>query len=172
MQERYAGYLRKSRADLELEKSCKEDILKRHKDILLRTAKSMGITINKWYEEVVSGETIASRPEVKELLRDVESGMWDGVFVVEVERLARGDTADQGRVASSFKLSKTKIDPPSPKTSPSLLASNGTGAKFGVSFLQLVANNLSKTNASLGQSSSAPPANIISICPYFMASYE
>ena len=45
-------------------------------------------------------------------MRDVESGRWKGVLVVEVERLARGDTMDQGRVAKSFKFSNTKIITP------------------------------------------------------------
>lgn len=38
---------------------------------------------------------------------------WDGVLVVEVERLARGDTVDQGLVAQAFKYSNTKIITPS-----------------------------------------------------------
>lgn len=44
--------------------------------------------------------------------------MWNpasmmGVLVVEVERLARGDTSDQGRVAKTFKFSDTLIITPS-----------------------------------------------------------
>ena len=35
---------------------------------------------------------------MQKLIRDVENEKWTGVLVVEVERLARGDTADQGRV--------------------------------------------------------------------------
>ena len=49
---------------------------------------------------------------VKELLSDVQEGRWKGVLVVEVERLARGDTIDQGTVAKSFKYSNTKIITP------------------------------------------------------------
>lgn len=49
---------------------------------------------------------------MQQLLDEVERGMWEGVLVVEVERLARGDTIDQGIVAQAFKLSHTKIVTP------------------------------------------------------------
>ena len=55
------------------------------------------------------GETIEARPEMKKLLADVKMGKWKGVLVVEVERLARGETMDQGIVAQAFKISETKI---------------------------------------------------------------
>lgn len=41
-----------------------------------------------------------------------ERGQWDGVLVVEIERLARGDTEDQGAVAKAFQYSGTKIVTP------------------------------------------------------------
>ena len=108
----YCIYLRKSRADLEAESHGEGETLKRHQDILLALAKKMNISITKIYSEIVSGETIASRPEMQNLLNDVESGMWKGVLVVEVERLARGDTMDQGLVSQTFKISGTKIITP------------------------------------------------------------
>lgn len=49
---------------------------------------------------------------MQELLFQVEKKLWNGVFVIEVERLARGDTVDQGVVARTFKYSKTKIITP------------------------------------------------------------
>ena len=54
------------------------------------------------YKESVSGDTIASHPVRQQLLADIETGKWEGVLVVEVERLARGDTIDQGIVAVSY----------------------------------------------------------------------
>lgn len=111
---RYCIYLRKSRADrdAELYNQSKEDVLRRHRDILFATSKNLGIHIQKIYEEVVSGDTIAARPEIQKLLREIESGIWDGVLVVEVERLARGDTKDQGIIADTFKYSDTLIITP------------------------------------------------------------
>lgn len=64
------------------------------------------------YEEVVSGDTIAARPQMQQLLADVDEGLWEGVLVMEVERLARGDTIDQGIVAQAFKVTDTKIITP------------------------------------------------------------
>ena len=49
---------------------------------------------------------------MKKLLSDVRQGKWKGVLVVEVERLARGETIDQGIVAKAFRISNTKIVTP------------------------------------------------------------
>lgn len=108
----YCAYLRKSRADIEAEQRGEGETLKRHEGILLDLAKKLNISISKIYKEVESGETIASRPVMQKLLSDIEKGMWKGVLVVEVERLARGDTIDQGIVAQAFKYTNTKIITP------------------------------------------------------------
>lgn len=108
----YCLYLRKSRADLELEAKGEMETLARHKKTLLDLAKRMKLPISAVYEEIVSGETIESRPVVRQLLDEVEQGAWDGVLVMEVERLARGDTIDQGIVARAFKIGHTKIITP------------------------------------------------------------
>lgn len=108
----YALYLRKSRADLEAEARGEGETLARHEKMLVELARRYNFSIGKIYREIVSGESIEARPVIQELLRDVESGKWKGVLVVEVERLARGDTMDQGRVAKSFKFSNTKIITP------------------------------------------------------------
>ena len=108
----YAIYLRKSREDIESEKYGEGETLARHEKILTTLASSRNLTIEKIYREVVSGETISERKEMQKLLKDVENEKWTGVLVVEVERLARGDTADQGRVSKAFKYSHTKIITP------------------------------------------------------------
>lgn len=108
----YAIYLRKSRKDNEAEQRGEGETLARHRKLLLDYAKCEGLHIAKIYEEVVSGESIATRPQMQLLLADVEQGLYDGVLVVEVERLARGDTMDQGLVAQTFKYSNTKIYTP------------------------------------------------------------
>lgn len=108
----YAIYLRKSREDIESEKYGEGETLARHEKILTALASTRNLTIGKIYREVVSGETISERKEMQKLLKDVENEKWTGVLVVEVERLARGDTADQGRVSKAFKYSHTKIITP------------------------------------------------------------
>ena len=110
--EHYCAYLRKSRADRDAEMRGEEETLARHKRILTELSEKLQKPILKFYSEVVSGETISDRPVMQQLLADVESGMWAGVYVVEVERLARGNTRDQGIVADAFKYSDTVIITP------------------------------------------------------------
>ena len=108
----YCMYLRKSREDIELEKYDNIDTLTRHEKILTDFANKNGIKIGHIYREVVSGESIAERDEVQKMLADVENRKWNGTLVMEVERIARGDTTDQGIVANAFKYSHTKIVTP------------------------------------------------------------
>lgn len=108
----YCMYLRKSRADTEAEAHGEGETLARHEHVLLELAKRQKLNVIKIYREIVSGETIASRPVMQQLLGAVEQGCYSGVLVVEVERLARGDTMDQGLVAQTFKYSDTKIITP------------------------------------------------------------
>lgn len=115
----YCLYLRKSRADKELEAIGEMETLARHEKILLELAKKQKLTVTKIYKEIVSGETISARPVVQQLLEEVEDGRWKGVLVMEVERLARGDTIDQGIVARAFKAENTKIITPSKTYDPS-----------------------------------------------------
>lgn len=108
----YCCYLRKSREDIRAEQADGHDTLLRHRKTLTELAASYNVTLTAFYEEVVSGESIDARPQMKALLQAVDAGQWDGVFVIEIERLARGDTIDQGVVARSFKYSDTTIITP------------------------------------------------------------
>lgn len=108
----YCIYLRKSRADLEAEAHGEGETLARHEHALLTLAEKLHLAIGSVYREIVSGETIAARPVMQKLLTEVERGCWEGVLVMEVERLARGDTMDQGQVAKAFKRCGTKIITP------------------------------------------------------------
>ena len=108
----YVMYLRKSRDDLDAEAHGEGETLARHEARLTAYAQKAGLPIRRVYREIVSGETIAARPVMQKLLAEVQDGLWDGVLVVEVERLARGDTIDQGLVAQAFRLSGTKIITP------------------------------------------------------------
>lgn len=108
----YCMYLRKSRADDEAEMRGEGETLARHEDALLALSKKLNLSISTIYREIVSGETISSRPVILNLLNEVEKGYWEGVLVMEIERLARGDTIDQGIIAQTFKYSNTKIITP------------------------------------------------------------
>ena len=108
----YCIYLRKSRADAEAELLGEGETLARHEKTLLALAKKLKLPITKIYKEILSGETIAGRPVMQQLLQDVEAGIWQGVLVMEVERLGRGNTLDQGIILNAFKYSSTKIITP------------------------------------------------------------
>ena len=110
--EEYCIYLRKSRADLDAEAHGEGETLARHERILLELAKRDKLNVTEIYREIVSGDTIAARPVMQQLLQEVQAGRWAGVLVVEVERLARGETIDQGIVAQTFQYSETKIVTP------------------------------------------------------------
>lgn len=108
----YYAYLRKSRADRDAEAHGEGETLARHEHMLQELAGRSHIKISRFYREIVSAETIQDRPVINELLRDISGGGCDGVLVVEVERLARGDTNDQGTIAKCFKFSDTAIITP------------------------------------------------------------
>lgn len=107
-------YLRKSRKDLEEERKAVEqgetfDTLERHRNNLLAVAKKERHNILHIYEEIVSGESVTERPRIQEMLREVDDGLVDGVLVMDLDRLGRGDMLDQGLLDRAFRYSGTKI---------------------------------------------------------------
>ena len=108
----YALYLRKSRSD-DPDKSV-EETLRRHRETLNKYAVENGINIKDKdvYEEVVSGESLYSRPEMLRLLENVEAGKYEAVLCMDIDRLGRGKTSDQGIILETFKYSNTKIVTP------------------------------------------------------------
>ena len=110
--DRVAIYLRKSRKDLELEAVGGEDTLERHRRVLLELARHYELTVIRIYEEVVSGDTIDGRPQMQQLLRDVEADAYDAVLCHDIDRLGRGAMKDQGIILETFKWSHTAIITP------------------------------------------------------------
>lgn len=76
----YCIYLRKSRADAEAELRGEGETLARHEKALTDFEKYAKLEVTAIYREIVSGETIAARPEMQRLLTEVSNGMWDGVI--------------------------------------------------------------------------------------------
>lgn len=106
-------YLRKSRSDdptLSV-----EEVLAKHETILNEWAeKNLGAKVpeeNK-YREVVSGETIADRPEIQKVLTRVESPRIKAILTVEVQRLSRGDLEDAGRLMKLLRYTNTIVITP------------------------------------------------------------
>lgn len=109
-------YLRKSRKDADYFKDEPiEKTLKRHEDQLQEwSINSLGLKIpeENIYREVVSGDTIEDRPKMQSVLNRIEDNNIKAVLCIEIERLARGNTIDQGIIAQAFKYSNTKIITP------------------------------------------------------------
>lgn len=112
MSEEYAIYLRKSRADAEAELRGEGETLARHQATLMELAKKRNLNVTKIFKEIVSGDTIAARPQMQIMLSEIAEKRYKGVIVMEIERLARGNTIDQGVVAQAFKESATMIITP------------------------------------------------------------
>ena len=64
------------------------------------------------YREVISGETIAARPEIQKVLRLIEQPRFRAVLVVEPQRLSRGDLEDIGRLVKIFRYTGTLVVTP------------------------------------------------------------
>ena len=62
--------------------------------------------------EIVSGETIDSRPELLRILKMIESPKVKGLLVVEVQRLGRPDLEDIGRLSKLFRYTNTLVITP------------------------------------------------------------
>lgn len=102
-------YLRKSRAD---ENMSIEEVLGKHKTTLLALAQKNNYNILDIKEEIVSGESIARRPKMLELLEEIEDGKYYAVLVMDMDRLGRGNMREQGLILETFKEYNTKIITP------------------------------------------------------------
>ena len=108
----YALYLRKSRADIDAEARGEGETLAKHRAALNEYARRRGMLIVREYAEIVSGDSIAARPQMQALLADVKAGMYAGVIVNDVDRLGRGDSIDQEIIKLTFAASHTLIITP------------------------------------------------------------
>lgn len=105
-------YLRKSRADDPL--LSVSEVLAKHEQMLdewvERNLPGMGRVPEKnRLREVVSGETIESRPMMQELIRRIGSPDVKAVLCVEPQRLSRGDLEDIGRLVKLLRYSNTLV---------------------------------------------------------------
>lgn len=108
---RAAIYLRKSRAE---EHMSLDAVLKRHLSDLQEYAEKYGFLVNDEdiYKEVVSGESLFSRPQMLRLMEAVSAGKYEAVLVMDMQRLGRGGMYDQGFILDTFKDSETLIVTP------------------------------------------------------------
>lgn len=106
-------YLRKSRSDDPL--LSVEEVLEKHETILNdwceRNLTGIVPEENR-FREIVSGETIEDRPEIKKVLQMIESPRIKAILVVEVQRLSRGDLEDAGRLMKLLRYTNTVVITP------------------------------------------------------------
>lgn len=106
-------YLRKSRSDdptLSV-----EEVLAKHEGLLKEWVDrnlDAPIPPENLYREVVSGETINSRPEFKKLLKRIESPKIKAVLIVECARLGRPDLEEIGKLSKLFRYTNTIVITP------------------------------------------------------------
>ena len=109
-------YLRKSRKDMDYfkDESIEKTLKRKKKELQDFIISIFGKPIpeHNIYREVASGDTIEDRPVIQEVLSIIEDDNKKGVICIEIERLARGNTMDQGIIAQTFQYTNTKIITP------------------------------------------------------------
>lgn len=106
-------YLRKSRQDDPNETVA--EVLAKHEAQLQEWAeRELGgrIPEENIYREIVSGESIDAREEIKKVLARIEDPAVAGVIVMEPSRLSRGDLADCSKIIDSFRFSRSVVATP------------------------------------------------------------
>ena len=106
-------YLRKSRQDDPNETV--EEVLAKHQTQLQEWAeRELGQRIpeENIYREIVSGESIDAREEIKKVLARLEDPAVAGVIVMEPSRLSRGDLRDCSEIIDKFRFSRSLVATP------------------------------------------------------------
>ena len=162
--DRYALYLRKSRADLDAEARGEGETLSKHRAALTEYAKRRGLLIVREYAEIVSGDSIAAHPQMQQLLNDVKAGMYAGVIVNDVDRLGRGDSIDQEIIKYTFAAAHCLIITPSRDIDPAS-PSDQDMLDFSMFLARFEYRKISQ-RMSEGRVRSAARGNAVSAIPY------
>lgn len=107
-----AKYLRKSQTDDPL--LTVEEVLEKHEQMLDEWVEKNHpdggpVPEENTFREIGSGETIADRPAMRELLRRIESPKIKAIMVVEPSRLTRGDLEDIGYLVKILRYTNTIV---------------------------------------------------------------
>ena len=101
-----AIYLRKSRDD-----ETEVDVLSKHRQTLYALVEQ-----HKWtydvYEEIVSGDSLELRPQMIKLMQRLDEDIYDGVVVMDIDRLSRGDDEDRGKILKKLTRYDVKVITP------------------------------------------------------------
>ena len=109
---KYIEYLRKSQMDRDFENLSVEETLNRHRAILADFVKSKKLNVEVILEEVVSGESLSSRPQMMKALELINTGEYDGIICMDIDRLSRGNGMDSSYIMSVLQTNNCKIITP------------------------------------------------------------
>ena len=106
-------YLRKSRQD-DPNETVAEVLAKHEVQLQEHALRELGgrIAEENIYREIISGESIDEREEIKKVLARIEDPRVKGVLVIEPQRLSRGDLEDCGRLINALRFTRTQVITP------------------------------------------------------------
>lgn len=103
-------YLRKSRTD-DPALTVAETVAKHEQMLDDWCIRNLGELVpeHNRFREILSGETIAARPEMQKVLRLIEQPQFRAILIVEPQRLSRGDLEDIGRLSKLLRYTGTIV---------------------------------------------------------------
>ena len=103
-------YLRKSRTD-DPALTVSETVAKHEQMLDEWCIRNLGTLIPEQnrFREIVSGETIEARPEIKKVLHMIENPRYKAILIVEPQRLSRGDLEDIGKLSKLLRYTNTYV---------------------------------------------------------------
>lgn len=110
--EEYIEYLRKSQMDRDFDELSVEETLSRHRKRLDEFTQQRKINVTVVLEEVVSGESLSSRPMMLKCLELINTGRYAGIVCIDIDRLSRGDGMDSSYIMQVLKINNCKIVTP------------------------------------------------------------
>jgi DNA invertase Pin-like site-specific DNA recombinase len=108
----YIMYLRKSQLDRDFEDTSVEETLRRHERTLTEFCERNNLKVEIVMKEVVSGESLSERKEMMRLLELVNTGNYEGVICMDIDRLSRGSGMDSSYIMSVLQANDCKIVTP------------------------------------------------------------
>ena len=108
----YIMYLRKSQMDRDFDELSVEETLKRHQQRLDEFARQNKINVTVVLKEVVTGESLSSRVQMMKALELINTGDYDGIVCMDIDRLSRGSGTDSSYIMQVLQVNDCKIITP------------------------------------------------------------
>lgn len=109
---KYIEYLRKSQMDRDFEELSVEETLKRHQQRLDEFTRRNKINVTVVLKEVVTGESLSGRPQMMKALELINTGEYDGIVCMDIDRLSRGSGMDSSYIMQVLQVNNCKIITP------------------------------------------------------------